>query len=127
MTIRCPMCRASVEVDEGVGEVICPGCGETLEYIVTVELVSVRAASYEAQSELAREWERAVDEGDYGRAEILRRRMEQEMGESAEEEEIPEQGEDNEEEGDLLEPDGDYEDEEDSEPDDDYEDMEEES
>lgn len=89
MRIRCPVCNCPIEVSEGEGDVVCPGCGEILEYaagggaFIAYTLPEDDEDSYEF---LAREYDKAVDEGDYARAESLRREMERMMGETSEEE-----------------------------------------
>ena len=90
MQAKCPLCGCSIEVAEGEGGLVCPGCGELLGYMAgggafTVYTLPEDEDSYEF---VAREWEKAVDAGEYERAERLRREMDRMMGETSEEEEI---------------------------------------
>jgi len=90
MQAKCPLCGCSIEVAEGEGGLVCPGCGELLGYAAadgafTVYTLPEDENSYEF---VAREWEKAVDAGEYERAERLRREMDRMMGETSEEEEI---------------------------------------
>lgn len=90
MQVKCPLCGCSIEVAEGEGGLVCPGCGELLGYAAagsafTVYTLPEDEDSYEF---VAREWEKAVDAGEYERAERLRREMDRMMGETSEEEEV---------------------------------------
>jgi hypothetical protein len=88
--VKCPLCGCLIEVTEGEGGLVCPGCGELLGYAAsggafTVYTLPEDEDSYEF---VAREWEKAVDAGEYERAERLRREMDRMMGETSEEEEV---------------------------------------
>jgi uncharacterized Zn finger protein (UPF0148 family) len=84
LRIRCPVCNCPIEVSEDEASVICPCCGEVLGYSAGGAFTPPEDEdSYEF---LAREYDRAVEEGDYARAESLRREMERMMGETSEEE-----------------------------------------
>jgi len=84
LRIRCPVCNCPIEVSEDEASVICPCCGEVLGYSAGGTFTPPEDEdSYEF---LAREYDKAVEEGDYARAESLRREMERMMGETSEEE-----------------------------------------
>lgn len=129
------MCNCSIEIADGEGELVCPGCGEILGYraargAFTAYSLPEDEDSYEF---VAREWEKAVDAGEYERAERLRREMERMVGETSKEEEIEAwEGEEGEEMDEVLSKDDygesgeeeDFWDEEDDEFDEDFEDEE---
>ncbi|MEO0249841.1 MAG: hypothetical protein ABIN58_09985, partial [candidate division WOR-3 bacterium] len=90
MKARCPSCNCLLEIVKGSGEIICPGCGEVLAFAATGKSLIIRTLGGDEDPyySVAREWEKAIEEGDYERAERLRREMERMMGETSEEEEL---------------------------------------